>query len=76
MIILMLDIKQVGNYRITRLATITELMLISSHWFIFLLNLPVATWNIYHFIMVPSRNMGASDPTGIKNRGQLKSHIK
>ncbi|XP_027727691.1 protein cornichon homolog 4 isoform X2 [Vombatus ursinus] len=26
---------------------VTILMLISLHWFIFLLNLPVATWNIY-----------------------------
>ncbi|KAM4861672.1 protein cornichon homolog 4 isoform 2-T2 [Thomomys bottae] len=26
---------------------VTVLMLISLHWFIFLLNLPVATWNIY-----------------------------
>lgn len=28
-------------------AVVTVLMLISLHWFIFLLNLPVATWNIY-----------------------------
>ncbi|XP_049632578.1 protein cornichon homolog 4 isoform X2 [Suncus etruscus] len=26
---------------------VTVLMLISLHWFIFLLNMPVATWNIY-----------------------------
>lgn len=51
-------------------------MLISLHWFIFLLNLPVATWNIYRFIMVPSGNMGVFDPTEIHNRGQLKSHMK
>uniref|UniRef100_A0A8D2KND5 Protein cornichon homolog 4 n=1 Tax=Urocitellus parryii TaxID=9999 RepID=A0A8D2KND5_UROPR len=37
---------------------VTVLMLVSLHWFIFLLNLPVATWNIYRFIMVPSGNMG------------------
>ncbi|XP_040492073.1 protein cornichon homolog 4 isoform X6 [Ursus maritimus] len=29
---------------------VTVLMLVSLHWFIFLLNLPVATWNIYRFI--------------------------
>lgn len=51
-------------------------MLVSLHWFIFLLNLPVATWNIYRFIMVPSGNMGVFDPTEIHNRGQLKSHMK
>nr|XP_048295529.1 protein cornichon homolog 4 isoform X3 [Myodes glareolus] len=28
-------------------AAVTVLMLVSLHWFIFLLNLPVATWNIY-----------------------------
>lgn len=28
-------------------AVVTVLMLISLHWFIFLLNLPIATWNIY-----------------------------
>ncbi|XP_036058552.1 protein cornichon homolog 4 isoform X1 [Onychomys torridus] len=56
--------------------TVTVLMLVSLHWFIFLLNLPVATWNIYRFIMVPSGNMGVFDPTEIHNRGQLKSHMK
>ncbi|XP_008266579.2 protein cornichon homolog 4 isoform X3 [Oryctolagus cuniculus] len=55
---------------------VAVLMLISLHWFIFLLNLPVATWNIYRFIMVPSGNMGVFDPTEIHNRGQLKSHMK
>ncbi|XP_035137336.2 protein cornichon homolog 4 isoform X2 [Callithrix jacchus] len=55
---------------------VTVLMLISLHWFIFLLNLPVATWNIYRYIMVPSGNMGVFDPTEIHNRGQLKSHMK
>ncbi|XP_039197635.1 protein cornichon homolog 4 isoform X1 [Crotalus tigris] len=55
---------------------VTVLMLISLHWFIFLLNFPVATWNIYRCIMVPSGNMGVFDPTEIHNRGQLKSHMK
>lgn len=27
----------------------TMLMLVSMHWFIFLLNLPVAAWNIYRY---------------------------
>ncbi|KAB0362765.1 hypothetical protein FD755_021321 [Muntiacus reevesi] len=30
---------------------VTVLMLISLHWFIFLLNLPVAAWNIYRMIL-------------------------
>ncbi|XP_077138300.1 protein cornichon homolog 4 [Ranitomeya variabilis] len=55
---------------------VSVLMLVSLHWFIFLLNLPVAVWNIYRFIMVPSGNLGVFDPTEIHNRGQLKSHMK
>ncbi|XP_039974770.1 protein cornichon homolog 4 isoform X2 [Xiphias gladius] len=54
----------------------TMLMLVSMHWFIFLLNLPVAAWNIYRHVKVPMGNMGVFDPTEIHNRGQLKSHMK
>ncbi|XP_075897054.1 protein cornichon homolog 4 isoform X1 [Nelusetta ayraudi] len=54
----------------------TMLMLVSMHWFIFLLNLPVAAWNIYRYLKVPMGNMGVFDPTEIHNRGQLKSHMK
>uniref|UniRef100_A0A8C5Q4S8 Protein cornichon homolog 4 n=1 Tax=Leptobrachium leishanense TaxID=445787 RepID=A0A8C5Q4S8_9ANUR len=55
---------------------VTVLMLVTLHWIILLLNLPVATWNIYRYIMVPSGNLGVFDPTEIHNRGQLKSHMK
>uniref|UniRef100_A0A672G2P0 Cornichon family AMPA receptor auxiliary protein 4 n=1 Tax=Salarias fasciatus TaxID=181472 RepID=A0A672G2P0_SALFA len=54
----------------------TMLMLVSMHWFIFLLNLPVAVWNMYRYAKVPMGNMGVYDPTEIHNRGQLKSHMK
>lgn len=54
----------------------TMLMLVSMHWFIFLLNFPVAVWNIYRYVKVPMGNMGVFDPTEIHNRGQLKSHMK
>ncbi|MGH0125335.1 UNVERIFIED_CONTAM: hypothetical protein FKN15_041979 [Acipenser sinensis] len=57
-------------------AIATALMLVSLHWFVFLLNLPVAAWNMYRFIRVPLGNMGVFDPTEIHNRGQLKSHMK
>ncbi|KAL1788768.1 cornichon-like 4 [Sigmodon hispidus] len=76
---MLLKIKQVGNSRVDRphhRHCVTVLMLVSLHWFFFLLELPVATWNIYRFIMVPSGNMGVFDPTEIHNRGQLKSHMK
>ncbi|XP_036136533.1 protein cornichon homolog 4-like [Molossus molossus] len=46
------------------------------HWFTFFLNLPVATWNVDRFIMVPRGNMGGFDPREIHNREQLKSHMK
>uniref|UniRef100_A0A8C8C139 Protein cornichon homolog 4 n=1 Tax=Oncorhynchus tshawytscha TaxID=74940 RepID=A0A8C8C139_ONCTS len=57
-------------------ALATVLMLVSLHWFVFLLNLPVATWNMYRVWKVPMGNMGVFDPTEIHNRGQLKSHMK
>lgn len=31
-------------------ALATVLMLVSMHWFIFLLNVPVAVWNIYRLV--------------------------
>lgn len=57
-------------------ALTTVLMLVSMHWFVFLLNLPVAAWNVFRFVKVPMGNMGVFDPTEIHNRGQLKSHMK
>ncbi|KAM9511201.1 protein cornichon homolog 4-like isoform 5-T9 [Salvelinus alpinus] len=57
-------------------ALATVLMLVSLHWFVFLLNLPVAAWNMYRVWKVPMGNMGVFDPTEIHNRGQLKSHMK
>ncbi|XP_047212103.1 protein cornichon homolog 4 isoform X3 [Girardinichthys multiradiatus] len=52
------------------------LMLVSMHWFIFLLNMPVAAWNIYRYMRIPMGNMGVFDPTEIHNRGLLKSYMK
>ncbi|KAK2903467.1 hypothetical protein QQF64_009436 [Cirrhinus molitorella] len=57
-------------------ALATVLMLVSMHWFVFLLNLPVASWDVYRYVKVPMGNMGVYDPTEIHNRGQLKSHMK
>ncbi|XP_072912347.1 protein cornichon homolog 4 isoform X3 [Hemitrygon akajei] len=52
------------------------LMLISMHWFILLLNLPIVAWNFYRYLSVPSGNVGVFDPTEIHNRGLLKTHMK
>uniref|UniRef100_A0A8C2HM08 Cornichon family AMPA receptor auxiliary protein 4 n=1 Tax=Cyprinus carpio TaxID=7962 RepID=A0A8C2HM08_CYPCA len=57
-------------------ALATVLMLVSMHWFVFLLNLPVASWDVYRYVKVPMGNMGVYDPTESHNRGQLKSHMK
>lgn len=37
----------------------TMLMLVSMHWFIFLLNLPVAAWNIYRSVHTAAVCVGA-----------------
>uniref|UniRef100_A0A8C5C5B6 Cornichon family member 4 n=1 Tax=Gadus morhua TaxID=8049 RepID=A0A8C5C5B6_GADMO len=54
----------------------TVMMMVSMHWFILILNLPVAAWDLYRYVKVPLGNMGVFDPTEIHNRGQLKSHMK
>lgn len=36
----------------------TMLMLVSMHWFILLLNLPVAAWNIYRYAHPVSASVG------------------
>ncbi|KAJ3597340.1 hypothetical protein NHX12_000868 [Muraenolepis orangiensis] len=51
-------------------------MMVSMHWFILILNLPVAAWDVYRYVKVPLGNMGVFDPTEIHNRGQLKTHMK
>uniref|UniRef100_A0A8C5ZX12 Uncharacterized protein n=1 Tax=Marmota marmota marmota TaxID=9994 RepID=A0A8C5ZX12_MARMA len=47
-----------------------HVLLVSFNCFIFPLNLPVATWNIDWFLMVPSGNMGV---TKLRSR---KPHMK
>ncbi|XP_051880923.1 protein cornichon homolog 4 [Pristis pectinata] len=57
-------------------SAVSVLMLVSMHWFILLLNLPVAAWNFHRYLSVPSGNVGVFDPTEIHNRGLLKTHMK
>lgn len=54
----------------------TVLMLISWHWFLFLLNLPLAAFQTYRYFTVPSGNIGVYDPVEIHNHRQLKSMTK
>uniref|UniRef100_A0A8C4WZX0 Cornichon family AMPA receptor auxiliary protein 4 n=1 Tax=Eptatretus burgeri TaxID=7764 RepID=A0A8C4WZX0_EPTBU len=55
---------------------VTVLMLITMHWLVFLLNVPLAAWNICKYFSIPSGNVGLYDPTEIHNRGKLKFCMK
>ncbi|XP_002740833.1 protein cornichon homolog 4-like [Saccoglossus kowalevskii] len=52
------------------------LLLFNFHWILFCVNLPLAAYEIYRYINIPSGNTGLYDPTEIHNRGQLKSYMK
>ncbi|XP_076360528.1 cornichon-like protein [Tachypleus tridentatus] len=55
---------------------LTFFLLVTFHWFLFLLNIPMTIWQAYKVIHVPSGNFGIYDPTEIHNRGNLKKHTR
>lgn len=55
---------------------LTTLLLIHNHWFLALINLPMAFWMGFDVATVPKGNLGVYDPTEIHNRGQLKRHMR
>ncbi|XP_070576458.1 protein cornichon homolog 4-like isoform X2 [Ptychodera flava] len=55
---------------------VVVLLVFNQCWFLFALNLPLASYQMYRYINIPSGNTGLYDPTEIHNRGQLKSHMK
>lgn len=55
---------------------ITVLLLITFHWILFIINLPMIAWQIYKITSVPSGNFGVYDPTEIHNRGNLRKHMR
>ncbi|XP_067140604.1 protein cornichon homolog 4 [Centruroides vittatus] len=55
---------------------ISVLLLITFHWFLFLLNIPMTSWQIYKILTIPSGNFGVYDPTEIHNRGNLRKHLR
>jgi len=55
---------------------VTLLLLIELHWILFLINLPMACWQLYKKLTVPSGNFGIYDPTELHNRGNLKQHMR
>ncbi|KAK7103930.1 protein cornichon homolog 4-like [Littorina saxatilis] len=52
------------------------LLLITGHWFIFLLYAPLGCWLTYKLVMKPSGDIGMFDPTEIHNRQQLKNYMR
>ncbi|KAL5008874.1 hypothetical protein ScPMuIL_014455 [Solemya velum] len=55
---------------------LTVLLLVTGHWLIFLLYVPLTGWIIYRFLTKPSGNIGLYDPAEIHNRHQLKSYMR
>ncbi|XP_013409854.1 protein cornichon homolog 4 [Lingula anatina] len=55
---------------------LTFFFLITFNWGVFLLNTPLAGWQIYKYLKKPAGNVGIFDPAEIHNRHQLRSHMK
>lgn len=55
---------------------LTALLFLHAHWWLTLLNLPMALWMGIELATIPKGNMGVYDPTEIHNRGQLKRHMR
>lgn len=54
---------------------VTILLLLTSHWLLFLLNIPFTGWLLHRYISKPSGNIGLYDPAEIHNRHQLSSYM-
>ncbi|KAI0215212.1 cornichon-like protein 4 [Lamellibrachia satsuma] len=55
---------------------LTVLQLVTFHWYLFLLNLPLFAWEAYRFFSKPSGYIGVYDPAEIHNRNQLKGYMQ
>jgi len=51
------------------------LLLLSGHWLLVLLNIPVSVWLVRKFHFVPRGNLGEYDPAEIHNAGMIKRHM-
>lgn len=51
-------------------------ILVTGHYWLFLLNVPMLVWSGYELYSLPSGNMGIYDPTEIHNRGMIKKHLR
>ncbi|KAK6182546.1 hypothetical protein SNE40_010202 [Patella caerulea] len=52
------------------------LLLLTGHWILFLMYVPLGAWLTYKFITKPTGNIGMFDPTEIHNRSQLKLYMR
>merc|ERR1711976_1140749 len=57
-------------------AAISVFLLLTFHWFLCLLTLPLTFWQIYRYVQKPSGNIGVFDPAEIHNRQLLKGYMK
>uniref|UniRef100_A0A8D8YF25 Protein cornichon homolog 4 n=1 Tax=Cacopsylla melanoneura TaxID=428564 RepID=A0A8D8YF25_9HEMI len=55
---------------------ISLLLLLSGHYWLFLMNVPMSAWNIHEYYSVPSGNMGVFDPTELYKRDSIKNHMR
>ncbi|KAI5709472.1 protein cornichon homolog 4 isoform X1 [Diaphorina citri] len=55
---------------------VTVLLLLTGHYYLFLMNVPMSAWNVYEYYSVPSGNMGVFDPTELYNRDSIKNHMR
>nr|XP_040582270.1 protein cornichon homolog 4-like [Lepeophtheirus salmonis] len=51
------------------------ILLLSGHWFLFLLNIPICIFLTQRFFNVPRGNTGEYDPSEIHDHGMLKKHL-
>lgn len=51
-------------------------IMVTGHYWLFLINLPMFVWSAYELYSVPAGNMGIYDPTEIHNRGMIKKHLR
>lgn len=57
-------------------AFLTTAILVTGHYWLFLLNAPMLFWSGYELYSLPTGNMGVFDPTEIHNRGMIKKHMR
>lgn len=55
---------------------LTVFILLTGHWILFLLNIPIIIWLGYDLYNLPTGNMGIYDPIEIHSRGMIKIYLR